>query len=134
MKTILLLLFVAFVGCESQTEEIKPINPTKEILSKEYFVEFDITNEAYIDIKAATDLLDDNSAVNDTTYGVGYYAPYQYNFTSNKVRNLFFIVKIRAIRQPSKLPVITIKVDGNVVCCDTAFKAGTYEQHYAIIE
>ena len=138
MKTILLSIAItALISCQTSKEDevlpVEKVNPV-QLLSKNYFVEFDITNEAYIDVHAASTLVDDNSLANDTTHAIGYYAPFQYNFTSNKVRNIFMITKIRAIRIPSKPPIITIKVDGNIVCCDTAFVAGTYKQYYTINE
>ncbi len=131
MKTLLLLLFVALVGCEiAKDEEVKPQLPKPKILSKSYFVEFkftsrkltgDVWTNGVFDFDAATTLVEDNYSANDTTRGKQYKINYEYSFKSNKVNNLFFNIKNVITRFPNFWYVATISVDGNVVASDSIY-------------
>lgn len=129
MKTLLLLLFVALVGCE-KSEEVKPEIklPQVERLSKVYRVEFLVHSDhgGNIDIKAPSILVLDNYTSNDTTGGQRFYLDFEYSFESDLVNKVWMDCSNLIPREPKDYYVASISVDGVVVACDSTIGSGNY--------
>ena len=124
MKTILLLLFMALVGCEMINEdEPQPIKRPEAIkrMSRIYKVDFLVHSNhgGTIDIKVPSTLVLDESLSNDTTGGKLFRLDFEYSFESDLVNIVFMDCSNLIPREPNEYYVASISVDGVVVASDS---------------